>query len=136
MSAPPQSQAALDAQAVLYADGLAMRKRVVGADYVEKSVNNATDFSRPFLDHATSAAWGSIWARPGLPLKTRSLVNLAMLTALNRSTELATHTRGALNNGASEVEIREVLMQAACYCECFMFNAWIDRLNFVRTGRS
>lgn len=68
------------------------------------------------LQYVTEACWGSIWTRPGLPLATRSLLNLAMLCALNRSTELAVHTRGALNNGASEVEIRETLLQAACYC--------------------
>ena len=64
----------------------------------------------------TEVCWGSIWTRPGLELKTRSLLNLAMLCALNRSTELGVHTRGALNNGASEVEIRETILQAAVYC--------------------
>ena len=66
--------------------------------------------------YATESGWGSIWTRPGLALKTRSLLNIAMLCAINRSAELAVHTRGALNNGASEVEIREVILQAACYC--------------------
>lgn len=115
-----QSDLAAQAQAILYEDGLKMRTQVVGKEYVDKSVAGASDFFRPMLDHATSAAWGSIWTRPGLELKTRSLINLAMLTALNRGPELAVHTRGALNNGCSEVEIREVLMQAATYCESGM----------------
>jgi 4-carboxymuconolactone decarboxylase len=70
----------------------------------------------------TEACWGSIWTRPGLERKHRSLLNIAMLCALNRSNELAVHVRGAVNNGASEVEIRETLLQVAIYCGMRMFN--------------
>ncbi|THY85638.1 4-carboxymuconolactone decarboxylase [Aureobasidium pullulans] len=105
-----------EAHATLYEAGLEMRNKVAGKEYVDTALSNATsDFARPMQELATKAAWGSIWTRPGLDLKTRSLLNIAMLCALNRGPELAVHTRGALNNGASEVEIREVILQAAVY---------------------
>lgn len=74
------------------------------------------DFSRPVQELVTEFAWGEIWSRPGLDLKTRSMLNLAMLTALNRSSELAGHVRGALNNGVTEEQIQEVLLQTFVYC--------------------
>lgn len=115
-SSPSDASAA--AHASLFADGLAMRYKVAGKQYVDAALKNgSSDFSRPMQQYVTESCWGSIWTRPGLELKTRSLLNLAMLCALNRSNELGVHTRGALNNGASEVEIREVLLQASCYCE-------------------
>lgn len=106
------------AHATLFEEGLKMRYKVAGKSYVDTALSNgSSDFARPMQEYATEAGWGMIWCRPGLELKTRSLLNLAMLCALNRPTELGVHTRGALNNGASEVEIRETILQAACYCE-------------------
>lgn len=96
--------------------GLAMRKRVLGDDYVERSLERATPFTREFQELATEYCWGAVWGREGLSPKTRSLLNLAMLTALNRPDELRLHLGGALNNGVSVDEIKEVLLQAAIYC--------------------
>ena len=95
-----------------------MRYQVAGKSYVDKALSNgSSDFARPMQQFVTEAAWGSIWTRPGLEPKQRSLLNLGMLMALNRSPELAVHTRGALNNGASEIEIRETLLHASVYCK-------------------
>ena len=96
--------------------GLEVRRAVLGAEYVDKSIANADDFSMPFQQLVTEYCWGEIWTRPGLDRKTRSLLNLAMLTALNRPNEVRLHLRGALNNGVSRDEIQEVLLQAAIYC--------------------
>ncbi|MCX5044183.1 carboxymuconolactone decarboxylase family protein [Aldersonia sp. NBC_00410] len=98
-----------------YEAGLAVRKEVVGEQYVERALANATDFSAPMQDLVTEYCWGAVWTRPGLTRSTRSLINLAMLTALNRPTEFATHVRGALTNGVTTDEIREVLLQTAVY---------------------
>jgi len=95
--------------------GLALRKQVLGEAHVERSLARVTEFSRPIQELATEYAWGAIWTRKGLELRDRSLVNLAMLTVLNRSHELAIHVRGAVANGVTKSEIREVLMQAAIY---------------------
>ncbi|TVY28059.1 4-carboxymuconolactone decarboxylase [Lachnellula hyalina] len=101
----------------LYDQGYEMRKKVVGEEYVAASLEKASsDFLRPLQQYATEAAWGTIWTRPGLELKTRSFLNLGMLTALGKWTELGTHVRGAVRNGASELEIRECLLQATAYC--------------------
>jgi 4-carboxymuconolactone decarboxylase len=100
----------------MYEKGLANRKSVLGADYVEKAINAADDFNRPFQKLVTTYCWGEIWGREELPRKIRSMLNIAMLTALNRPHELKLHLRGALNNGVSRTEIREVLMQTAIYC--------------------
>jgi 4-carboxymuconolactone decarboxylase len=99
-----------------YRAGLAVRKRVLGERYVKESIEGADAFSAPLQDYLTEHAWGAVWAREGLPLKTRSLLNLAMLTALNRPGELALHLRGALNNGVTREEIREVFLQCGVYC--------------------
>ena len=88
----------------------------MGAIHVEQALGQASDFSRPIQELVTEYAWGEIWGRPGLDLKTRSILNLAMLSALNRSHELGGHVRGALNNGVTEQEIQEVLLQAMIYC--------------------
>ena len=96
--------------------GLAVRKAVLGADHVERSLKTADDFNRPFQELITEYCWGAVWTREGLPRKTRSLLNLGMLSALNRPTELKMHVRGALNNGVTRDEIREVFMQVAIYC--------------------
>lgn len=106
-----------EAHQTLYEEGLKVRREVAGPEYVEAALKaGSSDFSRPMQEYVTASCWGSVWTRPGLERKTRSLLNVAMLCALNREQELAVHVRGALNNGASEVEIRETLLQAAVYC--------------------
>lgn len=109
--------------------GLAMRKAVLGNEYVEKALASADAFSRPLQDLVTSFAWGQVWTREELPPRTRSLVNLAMLAALNRPHELRIHLRGAVNNGCTNEEIREVLLQTAVYCG---FPAAIDAFRAAR----
>lgn len=96
--------------------GLAVRKAVLGEEYVNKSLANADAFMAPIQQFLTENAWGTVWTRPGLDRKTRSLLNLAMLTALNRPNELKLHLKGALNNGVTKEEIGEVFLQAAVYC--------------------
>ena len=96
--------------------GLAVRRRVLGAEYVDRQLAAADEFNKPIQEMVTAWAWGGIWSRPGLDRKTRSLVVIAMLSALNRPHELRIHLRGAINNGASREEIREVLLQVAGYC--------------------
>ncbi len=99
-----------------YERGLSVRKEVLGTDYVESSIRGADDFNRDVQQLVTEYAWGEIWSRPGLARRDRSLLNLAMLTALNRPHELRLHLRGALTNGVSKDEIKEVFLQAAVYC--------------------
>jgi 4-carboxymuconolactone decarboxylase len=96
--------------------GLQTRREVLGADYVDSAIKNADDFNMPMQDLVTEYCWNEIWNRPGLDRKTRSIINLAMLTALNRPHELKLHVRGAINNGLTKEEIREVFMQTAIYC--------------------
>lgn len=100
----------------LYDKGLEMRRAVLGSEYVDRSIRNADAFTEPFQKLVTEWCWGEIWNRPGLDRKTRSLLNLAMLTALNRPNEVRLHVRGALNNGVTRAEIQEVLLQATVYC--------------------
>jgi 4-carboxymuconolactone decarboxylase len=102
----------------LYARGLEIRKEVLGDDYVEKSLAAARedDFTAPLQELVTEYCWGAIWSREGLDRRTRSMLNLAMMAALDRQRELKLHLRGALNNGVSREEIREVLLQATVYC--------------------
>ncbi|MBU2497824.1 MAG: 4-carboxymuconolactone decarboxylase [Proteobacteria bacterium] len=100
----------------LYEKGLAVRRAVLGKEYVDKAIADADDFTQPLQELVTEYCWGSIWTRPGLSRKTRSLINLAMLTALNRPHEVKLHLRGAMNNGCSKEEIMEVLLQTAIYC--------------------
>jgi len=102
--------------AELFDRGLALRRDVLGAEYVDKSLNSANDFMMAFQRITTEWCWGYAWTRPGLDRKTRSLVNLAMLTALNRSPEIKLHVRGALTNGVTVDEIKEVLLHATIYC--------------------
>jgi 4-carboxymuconolactone decarboxylase len=97
-------------------EGLAVRRDVLGAEHVDRALLEASEFARPMQELVTEFCWGAVWARPGLERKTRSLLNLAMLTALNRRHELELHVRGALTNGATVSEIQEVLLQAAVYC--------------------
>ena len=96
--------------------GLATRKQVMGEEFVANALAGATDFTQPIQEHITAKAWGDVWQRPGLDLKTRSLITVAMLTALGKQHELKGHLRGALNNGATPAELQEVLLQAAIYC--------------------
>jgi 4-carboxymuconolactone decarboxylase len=96
--------------------GLATRKQVMGEDFVAQAFDNATPFSLPMQHYITRNAWGDVWQRPGLDLKTRSLITVAMLTALGKQHELKGHVRGALNNGATPAELQEVLLHAAVYC--------------------
>jgi len=100
----------------LYDQGIAMRRKVLGDAHVDASLAAATDFSRDLQDYVTQYCWGDIWNRPGLTLQERSLINLAMITALNRGHEFKAHVRGALNNGVTVEQIKEVLMQTAFYC--------------------
>jgi 4-carboxymuconolactone decarboxylase len=100
----------------LFERGLKTRREVLGSEHVDASLKNADDFSLPMQELVTEYCWGDVWNRPGLDRRTRSLLNLAMLTALNRPHELKLHVRGALNNGLSKDEIREVFLQTAIYC--------------------
>jgi 4-carboxymuconolactone decarboxylase len=99
-----------------YDRGLRMREQVMGEDFVARAFAGADEFTLPLQEFITRNAWGTTWCRDGLDLKTRSLVTVAMLTALGRSQELKGHVRGALNNGATIEELREVLLHAAVYC--------------------
>jgi 4-carboxymuconolactone decarboxylase len=100
----------------LFEKGLATRREVLGAEYVDKSIQSADDFNRPMQELVTQYCWGDVWNRPGLDRRTRSMLNLAMLSALNRPHELKLHVRGALRNGVTKDEIKEVLLQVAIYC--------------------
>ncbi|KAE8368122.1 4-carboxymuconolactone decarboxylase [Aspergillus caelatus] len=101
----------------LFEDGLKIRRAVVGNAYVERSLaNGSSDFARPGQALVTEWCWGHVWARPGLERKQRSLLNLGMLIALKAWPELAVHTRGAINNGLTEKEISEAVLQATIYC--------------------
>lgn len=100
----------------IFDQGLAMRKQVLGEEYVNNSIENADDFTMDLQKLVTEYCWGTVWQRDGLSLKMRSIINLAMITALNRPHELKLHVRGALNNGLSREEIREILLQTAIYC--------------------
>jgi 4-carboxymuconolactone decarboxylase len=96
--------------------GLAVRRKVLGDEYVNNSLANMDEFTEPLQQFLTEHAWGAVWVREGLSLKTRSMLNLAMLTALNRPNELKLHIRGAINNGVTQEEMREIFLQAAVYC--------------------
>ncbi|NMM29026.1 MAG: 4-carboxymuconolactone decarboxylase [Glaciimonas sp.] len=99
-----------------FEDGLRMRKQVMGDTFVEKAFAGVDSFTAPLQDFVTRNAWGTVWCRDGLDLKTRSLMTLSMLTALGRAHEIRGHVRGAVNNGASMKEIQEVLLHASVYC--------------------
>lgn len=99
-----------------YERGLQLRREVLGEDHVARSLENATPFAEPIQKLVTEYCWGEVWSRPGLDRRARSLVNLSMITALNRNHELGIHVRGALNNGLTREEIQEALLQTAIYC--------------------
>ena len=96
--------------------GLEIRKAVLGKEFVENAFKSADDFNRPLQELVTEYCWGAVWGRPQLDRKTRSLLNLAMISALNRPHELKLHVAGALKNGVTREEIREVFLQVAIYC--------------------
>ena len=100
----------------LFDQGLKVRREVMGDAFVDKALSNQNDFNQDLQQLVTEVAWGKIWTRPGLDRATRSLLNLAMLAALNRTQEFKGHVRGALNNGCSLEQIREVLLQVSVYC--------------------
>ncbi|HVB46830.1 MAG TPA: 4-carboxymuconolactone decarboxylase [Burkholderiales bacterium] len=96
--------------------GLKTRREVLGPEYVDKAMAATDDFTRPFVELLNTYCWNDVWNRPGLDRKTRSMLNLAMLSALGKEHELKLHLNGALNNGLTKEQIREVLMQVAIYC--------------------
>ena len=100
----------------LFEKGLNTRRQVLGAEYVDASIKNADEFNKPMQELVTQYCWGDVWNRPGLDRRTRSFLNLAMLTALNRPHEIKLHVRGAINNGLTKAEISEVFLQSAIYC--------------------
>jgi 4-carboxymuconolactone decarboxylase len=100
----------------LYDKGMKIRREVLGDGYVDRALQSVDDFTREFQQMVTEHAWGAIWSRPGLAKKQRSLINLAMLAALNRPEEFELHFRGALNNGCTLEELKETLLQIAVYC--------------------
>src|SRR5690242_3651718 len=95
--------------------GLEVRKAVLGEAYVANALKNVDSFNKPFQDLLNEYCWGSVWGREGLPLKTRSMLNLAMISILNRPHELRAHLRGALRNGVTKQEISEIFLQVGCY---------------------
>jgi 4-carboxymuconolactone decarboxylase len=100
----------------LYDTGLAVRRKVLGREYVDASIAGADDFTKPLQNLVTEYCWGAIWGRPGLSLRDRSMLNLAMLSALDRPHELKIHLRGAMTNGLSQEEVMEILLQVGVYC--------------------
>jgi 4-carboxymuconolactone decarboxylase len=100
----------------LFDKGLQVRREVLGAEYVDAAIKNADDFNLPMQEWVTQYCWGDVWNRPGLDRRTRSLLNLAMITALNRPHELKLHIKGAIRNGVTKDEIKEVFLQTAVYC--------------------
>jgi 4-carboxymuconolactone decarboxylase len=99
-----------------YQQGMKIRRAVLGDEHVDRAVAATTDFTHDFQDFITRNAWGEIWARPGLPRHTRSLLTLAMMVALNRGEEFRMHVKAAFNNGVTRDQIKEVLLQSAIYC--------------------
>ncbi|RUZ71961.1 4-carboxymuconolactone decarboxylase [Mesorhizobium sp. M7A.F.Ca.US.006.01.1.1] len=100
----------------VYDKGMAIRRATLGDAYVDKAMSQVDDFTRDLQQLVTTYCWGEVWGREGLDKKTRSTINLAMISALNRPHELAAHVRGALNNGLSKDEIKEILLQVGIYC--------------------
>jgi 4-carboxymuconolactone decarboxylase len=111
--------------------GLAIRKSVLGAEFVEKSIASADEFNMPMQELVTEYCWGAVWGREGLPKKTRSMLNLAMIATLNRPNELKMHVKGALKNGVTKDEIREIFMQVGIYAGV---PAGVDSFNIARSA--
>lgn len=113
-----------------YEKGLEIRRATLGDEYVEKALANADDFGRDYQELVTTYCWGEIWGREGLDRKTRSTINIAMIASLNRQHELAAHIRGAINNGLTPEDIKEILLQVGVYAG---FPAMIDSFRVART---
>lgn len=113
---PASADLTLNLSREAFRDGLAMRQRVMGSDFVERAFANADDFQAELQQLVTSLAWGTVWPRPGLDPKTRSMITVAMLVALGKRHELEGHLRGALNNGVTIDELKEMLLHSAIYC--------------------
>ena len=112
-----------------YKAGLAVRKKVLGEEHVNRSINNVDEFTEPLQQYIVEHAWGAVWVRDGLSHKTRSMLNLAILTASNRPNELKLHIRGALNNGVTKEEIREIFLHCGASC---CAQAAIDSFNMAQ----
>ena len=113
---PSQKARAERPDDAVFQAGIETRTQVMGPEFVDRAFGNATDYTLPMQEFITRNAWGNVWQRPGLDLKTRSLVTVAMLAALGKQQELKGHVRGALNNGATPEELREVMLHATVYC--------------------
>ncbi|WP_232300979.1 carboxymuconolactone decarboxylase family protein [Caldimonas taiwanensis] len=113
---PATAELTLNLSRDAFRDGLAMRRRVMGPDFVERAFANANDFHAELQQLVTALAWGTVWSRPGLDPKTRSMITVAMLVALGKRQELEGHVRGALNNGVTVEELKEILLHSALYC--------------------
>jgi len=113
----------------LFKKGLKIRKELLGSEYVERRLDSANEYTWPFEELATKSAWGMVWARPGLPRKVRSFLNLAALTAMNMRHELQLHIRSALRNGLTRKEIAEALLHCAIYCG---YPKAVDALRLMR----
>jgi len=100
----------------IYDKGMSIRRDTLGDEYVDKAMSQADEFTQDLQEIVTTYCWGEIWGRDGLDKRTRSIINLAMLSALNRPHELGAHVRGALNNGVTRDEIKEILLQVGIYC--------------------
>ncbi len=101
---------------IWFEKGVAMRRKVLGRDYVDSQLKNADEFTRPMQELATAAGWGMAWTRPGLTLKQRSMLTLAFVMARGKAEELALHLDGATRNGVTQNEVREICLQGAVYC--------------------
>lgn len=112
-----------------FEQGLKVRREVLGEAHVNPALENADDFTRPMQEMVTENAWGTVWSRPGLSRKTRSMLTLALLTSLNRPHELRAHLKGALRNGVTREEIREVLLHTHAYC------GWPAAIDAFRTAK-
>ncbi len=113
---PSQKARAERPDDAVFQAGIETRTQVMGSEFVDRAFGNATEYTMPMQEFITRNAWGNVWQRPGLDLKTRSLVTVAMLAALGKQQELKGHVRGALNNGATPEELREVMLHATVYC--------------------
>jgi 4-carboxymuconolactone decarboxylase len=112
-----------------YTEGMKVRRAVLGDAYVDRALASVDDLSADMQQYVTEAAWGSVWTRPGLPRRERSIITLSMLVALNRPHELRVHVQGGLNNGLKQKEIIELIMHSAAYCG---FPAALDALRVAR----
>ncbi len=113
-----------------YDKGMEIRRATLGDAYVDRAIANMDDFTKDVQDLVTTYCWGEVWGREGIDRKTRSTINLAMISALNRPHELAAHVRGAINNGLTPDEIKEILLQVGIYCGV---PAMIDSFRVART---